>query len=62
MNTGEIEYFDAFVSVHPIDYPFLQELITTIEDEQGFKLCIPDRDMLIGSERNEDITKLITTR
>ena len=62
VNTGDIEYFDAFVSSHPIDYPFLQELIRTIEDEQGFKLCIPERDMIIGSERNEDITKLITKR
>ena len=62
VNSGEIEYFDAFVSYHPQDLPFVDELTQKLEDEEGFKLCITDRDMCVGITQHAATAELIEKR
>lgn len=60
--TGEKEYFDAFVSCNTQDDSFVKNLITKLEKENGFKLCVPERDMMPGGIATKDTAELILKR
>ena len=62
MNTGEVEYFDAFVSYHMDDHEFIRKLIEKVEQEFGMKLCVPERDLCLGVVENEATATLIRRR
>lgn len=62
VESGDPEFFDAFVSYDPQDYYFVTELIEKLEGESGYKLCIPDRDMMIGTNQGQALVQLVEKR
>ncbi|XP_033754359.1 toll-like receptor 4 [Pecten maximus] len=52
--------YDAFVSYCSDDYQFVrEEVITHLEEEQGLRLCLHQRDFLPGKDIAENITDAI---
>lgn len=62
VDTGSVEYFDAFVSSHPQDMKFVDKLIEELEVRSKLKLCIADRDMVIGVSNSHATAELIERR
>lgn len=62
MDRNEPEYFDAFVSCDPSDWKFIQILVDKLENEYGFKLCIIERDLIMGLDQNKAVCELIEKR
>lgn len=51
--------YDAFVSYAPEDFGFVRELMIRLEEENNFRLCIADRDILVGESAHTVTAKLI---
>ena len=59
---GDPIYFDAFVSYADEDLNFVKQMIVHLEENQGFKLCLPGRDLLPGLAKYSAIGELIEHR
>ena len=56
----EDKEFDAFVSYHSKDWPWVCDiLMPQLEEEHGFKLCVHERDFDLGAPIRDNITKAI---
>ena len=58
----EDKKYDAFVSYHSVDWPWVcDNLMTELEDEHGFKLCVHERNFDLGVPIRDNITKAVNS-
>ncbi|XP_012531251.1 myeloid differentiation primary response protein MyD88 isoform X2 [Monomorium pharaonis] len=64
LNQGlETQYYDAFLLYAEEDIDFVNEMIEKLETQFKLKLCLKDRDLVVGIEfEHEAIMKLISER